>query len=244
MQREEEKLASEDRGDDLRIEALGHLLDRLAEDGAMTIEQEDGFFAALHCSPELVLPSEFLPVVLGQNRKGGGVAFQNADDAELFTKLALHHWNVVGQALSEDEVFLPLLWTDEDGKEYGNDWAVGFLQGTELRKHLWIEFVENEEGLSCFVPILALAHENDPDPEMRPYKEPVTEEQRLNLLAALSAGVTAIYKHFEPERKRGAEATAEHSTIRRQEPKIGRNDPCYCGSGKKYKKCCGAMKTN
>jgi hypothetical protein len=34
-----------------------------------------------------------------------------------------------------------------------------------------------------------------------------------------------------------------NSTIRRvhhdQLPKIGRNDPCSCGSGKKYKKCCG-----
>jgi len=28
--------------------------------------------------------------------------------------------------------------------------------------------------------------------------------------------------------------------IKRDEPKIGRNDPCYCGSGKKYKKCHGA----
>lgn len=28
-------------------------------------------------------------------------------------------------------------------------------------------------------------------------------------------------------------------TYRRQEPKVGRNDPCTCGSGKKYKKCCG-----
>lgn len=28
--------------------------------------------------------------------------------------------------------------------------------------------------------------------------------------------------------------------ITRTEPKIGRNDPCHCGSGKKYKKCCGA----
>ncbi|MCL2123660.1 MAG: SEC-C metal-binding domain-containing protein [Desulfovibrionaceae bacterium] len=26
----------------------------------------------------------------------------------------------------------------------------------------------------------------------------------------------------------------------RAEPKLGRNDPCSCGSGKKYKKCCGA----
>ncbi|HCG04058.1 MAG TPA: preprotein translocase subunit SecA, partial [Desulfovibrio sp.] len=27
---------------------------------------------------------------------------------------------------------------------------------------------------------------------------------------------------------------------RRAEPKVGRNDPCPCGSGQKYKKCCGA----
>lgn len=30
-------------------------------------------------------------------------------------------------------------------------------------------------------------------------------------------------------------------TITRDAPKIGRNDPCPCGSGKKYKKCCGAV---
>jgi uncharacterized protein YecA (UPF0149 family) len=29
-------------------------------------------------------------------------------------------------------------------------------------------------------------------------------------------------------------------TVRRAEAKVGRNDPCPCGSGKKYKKCCGA----
>ena len=29
-------------------------------------------------------------------------------------------------------------------------------------------------------------------------------------------------------------------TVKREAPKIGRNDPCPCGSGKKYKKCCGA----
>jgi len=29
-------------------------------------------------------------------------------------------------------------------------------------------------------------------------------------------------------------------TVRHQGPKVGRNDPCPCGSGKKYKKCCGS----
>ena len=30
-------------------------------------------------------------------------------------------------------------------------------------------------------------------------------------------------------------------TVRREGPKVGRNDPCPCGSGKKFKKCCGAV---
>ena len=29
-------------------------------------------------------------------------------------------------------------------------------------------------------------------------------------------------------------------TLRRDAPKVGRNDPCPCGSGKKYKRCCGS----
>ena len=36
-----------------------------------------------------------------------------------------------------------------------------------------------------------------------------------------------------------AEGAESGTPIRRAEPKIGRNDPCSCGSGKKYKKCCG-----
>lgn len=37
------------------------------------------------------------------------------------------------------------------------------------------------------------------------------------------------------------ELVGETPTVR-EEPKIGRNDPCPCGSGKKYKKCCGKDK--
>ena len=32
---------------------------------------------------------------------------------------------------------------------------------------------------------------------------------------------------------------ADNMTFVRDTPKVGRNDPCPCGSGKKYKKCCG-----
>lgn len=32
----------------------------------------------------------------------------------------------------------------------------------------------------------------------------------------------------------------ERAPVRRTQPRIGRNEPCPCGSGRKYKKCCGA----
>jgi len=42
----------------------------------------------------------------------------------------------------------------------------------------------------------------------------------------------------QPPRVGGDDAKV--ATVRRDEPKVGRNDPCPCGSGKKYKKCHGA----
>lgn len=42
-----------------------------------------------------------------------------------------------------------------------------------------------------------------------------------------------------PERQKELYKEQKSSTTIRKAPKIGRNDPCPCGSGKKYKKCCG-----
>jgi preprotein translocase subunit SecA len=42
----------------------------------------------------------------------------------------------------------------------------------------------------------------------------------------------------ENNKNSGQPAPAE--PIKRSEPKLGRNDPCHCGSGKKFKQCCGA----
>jgi len=36
----------------------------------------------------------------------------------------------------------------------------------------------------------------------------------------------------------GGAQPQKQTTVRRENRKVGRNDPCPCGSGKKYKKCC------
>jgi preprotein translocase subunit SecA len=47
---------------------------------------------------------------------------------------------------------------------------------------------------------------------------------------------------FAPSRPKPARTGGDDAikTVKREEPKVGRNDPCPCGSGKKYKKCHGA----
>lgn len=47
---------------------------------------------------------------------------------------------------------------------------------------------------------------------------------------------------FDDEKRKTIKKDFNRSKIVRNEEKIGRNDPCICGSGKKYKKCCGANK--
>ncbi len=69
-----------------------------------------------------------------------------------------------------------------------------------------------------------------------------TEKLYKNMVAAKADWLYNLPQwndiYTEEERKRLYKEQKESTTIRK-EKKIGRNDPCPCGSGKKYKKCCG-----
>ena len=67
--------------------------------------------------------------------------------------------------------------------------------------------------------------------------EPATSRPRLAGRAPAPAAPAASPFAPQPARTGGDDAV---KTVRREEPKVGRNDPCPCGSGKKYKKCHGA----
>jgi uncharacterized protein len=74
---------------------------------------------------------------------------------------------------------------------------------------------------------------------MRPYKDNIDGELREKLILGIAGAVTAIYRYFAPQRRMMAAGLgAEGTAYRKAERKTGRNDPCPCGSGKKYKHCC------
>jgi uncharacterized protein len=214
------------------------VLGRFDTEHPMNLEELDGFFAALICGPEVVRPSEYLPVIWGDNIILDD-SFGKQPVLQHFLSLIMRHWNVIADTLCSGDVFLPLLLEDDDGATHANDWATGFRRGMEFHKERWAALLADEEHGGLLVPIFALAHEHDPDPEMRPYKEAIGGEKREKLIVSAAAGVTGIYRYFKSQRFLEKEPFDSATTFRRHVPKIGRNDPCPCGSGKKFKQCCG-----
>jgi len=221
---------------DAQLTELDGFLARVDGGKIANTEALDGFFAALACCPDLVMPSEYMPVIQRGETEDGDLVFESLEEAQRFMTLVGLHWNYVNHQLSEGEVYLPLVRENQRGKYGGNDWANGFLTGTRLRHDSWSKLINDEEHGGLFVPIMALAYENDPDPEMRPFKEPIDAKKRDDLVVASAAGVMRAHAYFLT--RRGAHLPETGTFIRRRQ-KVGRNAPCPCGSGKKYKRCCG-----
>ena len=223
---------------DAELERLTTVLKRFGDKRAMNLEQLDGFLSALICCPDLVPPSEYLPEIWG-----GDIVLEDEFSAQPilndFLSLIMRHWNAIVDTLQSGDVYMPLLLEDENGITHANDWANGFLRGMELRKAHWADLIDDEEHGGSLVAIFALAHEHDPDPALRPYKEPVSAELRETLIVGAAAGMNKIYHYFEAQRLLEKDLLDTTATFRRSMPKIGRNEPCPCGSGKKFKHCCG-----
>jgi uncharacterized protein len=88
--------------------------------------------------------------------------------------------------------------------------------------------------------MMMLRHEHDEDPEMRP--EPISPEQREDMIAHMAAGLLQAYQYFRSHRQ--VKPSVHRSEPWRTAAKVGRNEMCPCNSGKKYKKCCGGATVN
>lgn len=223
---------------DEEFDRLSVLLDE-AGPSAMNIEMLDGYFAALISGPDLVAPSEYLPEIWGEQ-----YTFESENQANDLLGLLMRHWNAIsdglGRSLEGKHFYMPVLLEDDAGIARGNDWARGFMRGMSLRRDGWAELVNDEEHGGPLVVIMMLYYENDPDPELRP--PPIPDDKRDEIIARLVAGLALIYRYFEPHR-RDMSRIPQFVHQRRVGPKIGRNDPCPCGSGKKYKQCCARAST-
>jgi preprotein translocase subunit SecA len=99
-------------------------------------------------------------------------------------------------------------------------------------------------------PVIQTGSEDAPPPPPAPVRQPPRRPQQLTMTGGSSsaaslpppraAASTSGVPGGAPKPARTGGDDALVKTVRRDEPKIGRNDPCWCGSGKKFKKCHGA----
>jgi uncharacterized protein len=214
------------------IERLAARLATNKNPDALSVEAVDGLFCALVAAPELILPSAYLPLILGGGR-GDSRAFENLEDANETMSLLMRYGNGIAHDFEHETVHLAyILDPDADGVP-GRAWARGYMRGTRFARDGWNRiFTDDGEGMMLTIPLAA--GEVDPDWP----KEPLTAERGDELLKNMLAAAGRAYKYFKPERGRATPQPAHPAE--RAAPKVGRNDPCPCGSGKKFKKCCGA----
>jgi len=207
------------------LDMLGDFLgaDDAPED-RMPIATCEGFFAALHSGPELVPPSVWLPIVLGEDAPP---RFESQDDYGLMLSLIMRFYNEVGTLLADPYTDYAPANGDETGAlSVGAAvlWAIGYVTGVSLRSDAWEPIVRSEAG-EAILPIYELARFADPKT-----RKPLDSARTRRDAEKLADSAIDIYDFWLEHR---------HTPIRRTAPKIGPNERCHCGSGRKYKTCCG-----
>lgn len=207
---------------------------RAAPFGGLTLEGLDGFLTALAVGPELVMPGEWLPAIWGSREP----RWESPVEAGQVYGQLLSFWNDVLRRTALD----PTEQLDaEDRAIFGDDdaprgqaWADGFLDGVEFAPEGWNDWCEEHDWIDeALLDMEALTWPAVPDGFVPDDGGPALEDgTREGIVGELPATVHRLHRH------RLVQESAR-TPIRRGTPKVGRNDPCPCGSGKKFKKCCG-----
>lgn len=213
-----------------------YLLDLGAVDG-MSLDMLDGFLHALAIGPETVMPSRWLPRVWGRDDGGLLPPVDELDQANHLLGLVMRHFNSIVWNFEQNPVVLSPMWTttrfDVGEFEDAEMWAYGFTEAVKLNPAAWDPLFKHPEGQRWYHPIHLLGAE-----DVSPEEEALTRtpEQREALTRQIDASLREIHAFWLPLRQ----AVAERQTAQRMRTKVGRNEPCPCSSGKKFKKCCGA----
>jgi uncharacterized protein len=217
--------------DDDNLAMLDAFLAGRGDDDGLMLCGLDGFLTAIAIGPELILPSEWVPLIWGVNAP----VFEDDDDALQVLGAVMHRYNAILLALARDpSTYEPILRANDDGELIAKDWAEGFLMGLALRRDAWEPMLESDDGMTL-MPILVLGDEA----ALAPFIADAEDKDLLRSACAeeLDQTIVAIDRFWKSRRR--TENNGDRSHFPAGGPKVGRNQPCRCGSGRKFKHCCG-----
>ncbi len=219
------------------------LADPRRPSGTLRYHELQGFLFAVASAPDLVRPSEWMPEVFGGHEAG----FTDLDEAQAILPELMALYNAVNTSVASERAALPAdcrfrrnVLANLDADAPVSMWARGFVQGHQWLEQEWDPYVPDEFSHDFGMVIMTLSFFATPT-LARAF---VKELRRTDLAEAAS-----LFRRVFPD------AVAEYARLGRSiskvliedaaanstpaPVKVRRNDPCPCGSGKKYKKCHG-----
>lgn len=215
-----------------RHRRLDDALAALPLDEPMLLTELDGFLTGVLVCPDLILPGEWLQSVWGSD-EGGTPPFEDPADARWFADVVMARYNEIVRDLGRGKP-QPIFDVDErNGDVLWEFWIDGFAQAMALRPEAWAALADGDdldgaEALSQLPTLIAVARNES---ELDTVQVNAIQDQAPTDLIGLIV-------RLEAWRVRSGGAPSAPSTSPRP-TKVGRNEPCPCGSGKKSKRCCG-----
>ncbi len=190
-------------------------------DCVFSISELDGFLTAVLTGPEPVSPSVWLPALW----RGKLPKFDSEAELQQLTDLLIRHMNALADSLFENpDNFAPIYEigdAEDDGEEEQiivDEWCYGYMRGVELHEKDWQVLLDQQPEL--LTPMLLFSGF-----ELDGGEQPGEEDLEV-LRESIPDLVFAVRDFWLAEAEKP------------KAPKTGRNDPCPCGSGKKFKQCC------
>ena len=217
-----------------RLKQLDEELLALGEE-TMLLEELDGFIAGLLVCPELIKPGDWLPIVWNRDSADQQPVFEDLDHVNRVLGLVMEHYNDVARTLMENpDRYSPLFAIDKRNDDVLWElWIEGFEKAVALRPAAWKTFLDADgDTVAAMSGMLMLAAIARRDEEVKDHDtaSATAPDKIADWVVNLNEWRLANYQPMQSIDPRGGSASRK---------KVGRNDPCPCGSGKKYKKCCG-----
>ncbi|MES2130304.1 MAG: UPF0149 family protein [Pseudomonadota bacterium] len=219
--------------DALSVEELDELDDLLAGIAgglAMDVATLDGFLTCLAIGPCQVSPADWLPWVFDMDEGKAAAPTDDMVQASVLIGLLMRHYNALIDTFESDEaVIVPVFWR---GTQWDvAQWCDGFVLGFIFDEAAWRMVFDAHPG--WIEPFLRLAADGE-------FAEGDSEADAQRWSKKIAPTLLHIDAYWKDRREFGPSYPGGMAgmTLVRDSPKVGRNDPCPCGSGKKYKKCC------
>ncbi|ANG93310.1 YecA family protein [Enterobacteriaceae bacterium 155047] len=190
------------------------------------VSELDGMLTALLSGPFVVEPDAWLVAVWGGEKYIP--RWKNDREMNRFIDLCFKHLNDIAERLSDyPDQFEPVFGiNDVDGQSYTvvEEWCYGYMRGVALT-----DWSALPDELQADLAAIALHGTLENSEKL----ESLTEEEYAGSIERIRPAALRLYNYW----------VANPQAPALQQPivngvKVGRNDPCPCGSGKKFKSCC------